>query len=354
MGRPEKWPPTPTVRDGRERLRFRGREWQLGPAGSDEAKQNYARLIAELAAGGACSSARTAAGPTVAEAAAAWLSAEAPRYGASHEMHAYRRALSVLVRLYGSTPARDFGPARLEAVMLAMATDEGWCRNHVNRQAARLRSVWRWAERHGWAPAGAWASLRTQPGLRAGDARVRHTPRRRACSEADVEAAAASAPTAVAAMLRLQLITGMRSGEVRTMRGGDLDRSGDVWLYRPRQHKTLHLGTNRIVALGPRAQALLTPFLRPEPDAYLFSPDGGLRPYGPSSYPQAVRRAAERAGLAGPQPGQCRHAFRDRVTSGMSLDAARASLGHSAVTMTARYGEEVDLAAAKEAARRMG
>jgi integrase len=40
------------------------------------------------------------------------------------------------------------------------------------------------------------------------------------------------------AMAQLQLHTGMGPGEVCRLRLADLDRTGDVWLYRPARHKS--------------------------------------------------------------------------------------------------------------------
>ena len=53
---------------------------------------------------------------------------------------------------------------------------------------------------------------------------------------------------------RVQALSGMRPGEVTAMRGADLDRSGDVWIYSPREHKGDYLGHARPIFLGPRAQ----------------------------------------------------------------------------------------------------
>ena len=54
----------------------------------------------------------------------------------------------------------------------------------------------------------------------------------------------------VADMVRLQRLTGMRPAEVCILRPIDLDRSGDVWLYRPQSHKTEHHGRERVIFLG--------------------------------------------------------------------------------------------------------
>ena len=45
------------------------------------------------------------------------------------------------------------------------------------------------------------------------------------------------------------------------MRACDIDMSGKVWLYRPARHKTEHHGHGRIIALGPKAQEVIRPFL---------------------------------------------------------------------------------------------
>ena len=56
-------------------------------------------------------------------------------------------------------------------------------------------------------------------------------------------------------MVRFQRLTGARPGEVCQLRPVDVDRSGDVWEYRPESHKTEHHGRERIIYIGPQAQA---------------------------------------------------------------------------------------------------
>ncbi len=56
------------------------------------------------------------------------------------------------------------------------------------------------------------------------------------------------------------------------MRLADLDRSGDVWIYRPVHHKTAYRGVAKEILLGPRCQGILEPFISRPDDAYLFSP----------------------------------------------------------------------------------
>jgi hypothetical protein len=64
----------------------------------------------------------------------------------------------------------------------------------------------------------------------------------------------------------------MRPGEVVIMRLCDIDRSGSDWNYRPHSHKTDHHGHERVIPIGPRAQEVLTPWLKAGLPAFLFSP----------------------------------------------------------------------------------
>jgi integrase len=76
----------------------------------------------------------------------------------------------------------------------------------------------------------------------------------------------------VKAMVELQTLTGMRPGEVCVMRTCDVDRSGRLWTYKPGSHKTAYRSHERTVYIGPKAQRVLEPFLKPELQAHVFSP----------------------------------------------------------------------------------
>jgi integrase len=64
----------------------------------------------------------------------------------------------------------------------------------------------------------------------------------------------------------------MRPAEECAMTTGSIDRSGNPWVYRPADHKTRHHGHDRAIMLGPKAQEILTPLLKLNPTAPLFSP----------------------------------------------------------------------------------
>ena len=52
----------------------------------------------------------------------------------------------------------------------------------------------------------------------------------------------------------------------------DVDRRGEVWLYRPESHKTEHRGHDRVIPIGPRGQEILRPYLLRKDTQPCYSP----------------------------------------------------------------------------------
>jgi integrase len=196
-------------------------------------------------------------------------------------------------------------------------------------------------------------------------------------------------------MIELQRLSGMRPGEVCSMRTIDVDASGRIWVYTPESHKTEHHGRKRQIYLGPKAQEILRPWLRAEMMAYLFSPGEAeaerhaeqresrrtrVQPsqqnrrrrkprkapgerYSVDSYRRAIaygikaanREAEPSESRAIPHwhPHQLRHNAATRLRREFGLDVARAVLGHSSPVVTEVYAE-LDGAKAAEAMERVG
>jgi hypothetical protein len=49
------------------------------------------------------------------------------------------------------------------------------------------------------------------------------------------------------------------ASEACAMRGCDIDTTGKLWLYRPESHKNEHREQERVIYLGPQAQAIAWP-----------------------------------------------------------------------------------------------
>ena len=114
-----------------------------------------------------------------------------------------------------------------------------------------------------------WPSL----GLRRGEPRQETPNRSGQCQKPIVERTIDHLTPTVKAMVRLQLASAMRPGEVCLMRASDLNMSGPIWEYRPETHKTEHHeGAFRVIMLGPKSQEIIRRFLRLNVGGYLFSP----------------------------------------------------------------------------------
>ena len=334
---------------GLARCRVQGKDHYLGRYGSPEAAAAYARLLDDLAAGQLPRAGK--AGPlTVAQLVASWQARVLPSYHPKGgEPYAIRRAVQPLLELFATLPARDLDAPRLEQVRQQMIK-LGWCASHINRQVLRLRGLWRWAELQGHVPHGSWAHLRALPSLGRNNHAVRHTRAVQPCTWETVKAVLPYCPPMPKVMLLLQWWSGLRCGEICRMRAAEIDRSGPVWYYRPIEHKNTWRGQIRVAALGKKCQALLYKLL-PLAEEYVFV-SRQRRPYLTVSYARAILIASRRAGVS-LHPYQCRHAFKQRVTRLLGLDAARAALGQASLGSTNGYAAQQDLDLARRVAERL-
>jgi integrase len=212
------------------------------------------------------------AGTTVYEVALAYIR-HAEEYYRSNPKEVEKIKLSVrpLRQLYGRTPAATFDSLALEAVQAAMI-EAGLARSTINKRVRVLKRLFKWAARRKMSPASVYGELLTIEGLKRGRSKARETEPVTPVPQEHIDAVLPLVNRHVRAMILLELLCGARPGEICIMRRADIDTSGRVWLYRPRKHKNLWRGHNRQIFLGPQAQEIVKEFLRPDLDAYLFSP----------------------------------------------------------------------------------
>lgn len=197
-----------------------------------------------------------------------------------------RAASRILKQLYGNTAAREFGPLALQVVRDGFIA-AGWNRTYCNQQTLRVRRIFRWAvEQEIVPPTDKVRALDALKGLKKGKSEAPEPVPVRPVSDLHLEAAADKASPPVAAMMRLQRLTGMRPGEVCMMRTADIDRKEKPWRYIPQSHKTQGHGVERVIYLGPKAIELVKPFLTLKPDQYLFRPSEAVK------WTRAKRKAA--------------------------------------------------------------
>src|SRR4051794_29999642 len=139
--------------------------------------------------------------------------------------------------------------------------EAGRSRRLINKDVHRIRGMFKWAAGEELYPGDALAALGAVAGLEKGRSAAQERPPIRPVAEDMVEATLPHLSPRVAAMVRLQLLTAARPGEVCAIRPCDVDRSQTVWIYRPGSHKTEHHGRERVIAIGPKAQGVLAPWL---------------------------------------------------------------------------------------------
>ncbi len=374
----------------------------LGRWDDPEVAERYARLIAEWNANGRLSAAPPGSSMTILELVDRFSIYAEDAYGETREFANYRPALRPLLRLYGRTSAAEFGPKALK-VLRETYVAEGISRRTVNDRVGRIKRMFKWAAGEELVPASAYHALCTVVGLRRGRTAAHDPAPRRPVDDAMVRLTLPHLSDVIQAMVKVQRLVGMRSGELCRMRGRDLEMTGEVWEYHVAHHKGSWRGNQLIYPLGPRAQEILTPYLNPNLDAPLFSPadserqrraalslsrqtpiTAGNRPgsnrsrtpawkpgeaYGPDTYARAIARGCEKAfpppdGLTKEQrakwvkehrwtPHQLRHARATEERKRGGIEAAQLILQHQRCDVTQVYAER-DREAARKLALRYG
>ena len=252
---------------------------------------------------------------------------------------------------YGKRQAVDFGPKCLKHILDEMVRQD-LSRSYVNCQLGRAKRMFRWAVAEELIPMSVYQRLTTVDGLRYGQCAARETDAVEPVADSIVDATLPLVRPVVADMIRFQRLTGCRPEEACRVRPIDVDRGRDIWLYEPENHKTKHHGKQRPIFVGPKAQAVLRPYLLREPELWCFVSKLRRR-YSTDSYRRAIQRACQRAGIEKWSPNQLRHSAGTEIRREFGIETASAVLGHSNLSTTQIYAE-ADRRRAMEAARRLG
>lgn len=382
-----------------------GKNFYLGKFNSPESWERYYRLLAQSKATPAASldvSDREAL--AVKELMAAfWIHAKkhyVKNGEPTSEIGYYRYALRELKELYASTAVSAFGPLALKAVRQAMLDRGTLSRKGINARVERIRRMFRWGVSEQLVDVTVYQALLTVRGLQKGRTEARENAPIGPVADHVVDATLPHLQNVVADMVRFQRLTGARPAEVCILRPMDVDRTGEVWWYRPESHKCEHHETDRgrIIFIGPKAQEVLLPYLLRDAAAYCFSPaeseaarkaamranrktrvqpsqadrskPGAKRKPGERytrvSYRKAVHRACDLADkqTQGPRlpgtrivprwsPNRLRHSAATAIADRYDIDAARCVLGHSNPRTTSIYAEP-DLAKAADVMKAVG
>ncbi len=291
-------PPTYRKRKGythaivtlRDSATGRARDFWLGDYGTPESRELYHRLIAEWELRGRRwpilpGEIPQAAGPAAMTIDELLIEYRrwAERYYCPEHITVLKMVFAVLRKYYGSTPAADFGPNKLRMLRDQMILGDAnadpprkpWSRKCINTAVQRIRHLFKWAAARELIPPTIHQALSTLEPLKRGRTAARETKRIGPVSRELLWSSFRHMSRPVRTLVRLQLLTGARAGELVGMRVCDIDidpQSG-IWVYRPEQHKNAFREHDRTIYLGPRAQRVLRRLLIGRPfTAFFFSP----------------------------------------------------------------------------------
>ena len=398
---------------GQALVQIRGKRIYLGRHGSAESRERYRQLLTQYLASPQSPQPiqHPTQSPTVSELILAYYQFAQTYYvkagRATDEVAGIRSALRRLRLQYGTCLAKDFGPKAFKTVREGMI-QEGLSRKYINDSMARIRRMYRWAASEELLPASVHQNLNAVPGLKRGRSKAKETRPVAAVSQATIEATIPYLPPVIADMVRLQLLSGCRPQEICQLKPQDIDRNAEVWAYRPANHKNEHRGHQRVIFLGPQAQAILKPYLVRSADAYCFSPIESERSrrenkkvghnlslgksatkarskrrirdhYDRHTYRRAIHRACDKA-FPHPKyhsldesvqteaqveavkrwqshhrwsPNQLRHSTATQLRKGFGLEGAQTVLGHAHANTTEIYAE-IDWERARSIMREVG
>ncbi len=349
---------------GQGYARVNGRQIYFGDYDEPESRQRYDAAIARYLANN-----RTLPGAqadlTIVELCADYLRFAEGYYGNSSTMTWVREAIRILRRLYGSSPAAEFSPLKLQDCRQVWI-ERGLARKTVNSYVSTTKRIFKWASAQEKVPGETYQALQSVGGIKRGRTNAAETAKVQPVADKDIEAIRPFVSRQIWALVQLQLLTAARGGELVKLRPVDIDMEGEVWIARPQDHKLAYKEKARELFIGPAAQRLLRDFLLREPDAYLFSPREAERDrhaaapthrrkrqrpdpkkterkvgahYTPDSYRRCVARACEAAGIETWTPHRLRHNAATTIRREYGIEAAQLILGHANGAITEIYAE---------------
>ena len=370
-----------------------GKIQYLGQYGSPESKTAYARLVAE-SRNPVIRPSKDEQSLSVAELAAAFLEHTRTTLETANYTHHRIVIADFLLKLYGTdTSADDFRPSCLKLVRQDMVESKRLCRSMVNDYTRRITRMFTWGVEEEYVNPNTALALKAVKALPSGYPGTFENEPREPVPDEVIRRTLPFMPSTLAALVKLQRLTGCRPSEIFKMRVGEIDTTTDpdLWMYRLPQHKTeKKTKRKKVIPLGKPEQEILAPFLiDKEPEAAVFSPRQAVEErnaekranrkskmtpsqaarvskprqiaefYNKDTYRQAVEYAINKGNKVLPEeeqipywtPYQIRHTAATAMELEENFEASMILLDHEKPTTTARYTTQARLKKMKELAR---
>ena len=347
-----------------------GRTYYLGEFDSKESRDKFNRLVAEYLTNPSFGIEKGR--QSIAESVVAFLKHAKSYYGEGSEFEKYSRALAPMVELYSDLNIRDFGIQEFKAIR------EQWirkkhAREYVNKQAKRIIAFVKWLVGEGMLEPTVHQALRCVQPLKKGRCDCPESEKVRPVDEATIEKTIPHLSPVVADMVRLQSLIGCRPGELVKLKPAMVDTSGSVWVITIEEHKNSWRGHLRKIYVGPKAQAILKPYLDRPKDAFCFSPAESMeqrlqarasnritamscgnrrgsnrvsspkkkpgQSYSTITYCKAIHYACRKARIPLWSPNQLRHKVATELREREGVESASVILGHAHLPTTEIYAE---------------
>lgn len=374
-------------------VRIDGNDVMLGDWNSPTSKEKYQRVVAEWLSNDALPN-RNDKQITVTEICIDYTKECNNRYllpsgKHSTEFDTAKRVMRDLRRLFGSTDAVEFKAIRFKAIRDEFVR-QGLSRYVCNKYSRHVIRAFKLASENEKLPPENYLSMRSVESLKKGKTNAHETTPILPVDVEIIDTTLQHLNSIVGDMVRVQLLTGMRPGEVCQLKPADIDRSEKIWVFKPKQHKNEHRGHSRAVCLGEQAQVILRPYVLRDDDSFCFDPsesveqhrrkrnlervtppnhgnfkdktnpklEPGWKPgncYTTNSYRRAIHRACDSAKIPRWSPNRIRKtaATNIRKITG-SLEGAQAVLGHKSRSTTERFYAEIDVTLAAEVMAKIG
>jgi integrase len=350
-----------------------GRTYYLGKYGSPESRVKYYQYLALYKTDPTFGVEKESV--SIAEAVVSFLKHAKSYYRSGDEYYQCCHACKPLVSMFGTVHLSDFSTKVFKAYRQHWVSS-GNARGYVNKQSQRLMRIVSWWVSEELIDPGVLHKIREIEPLKKGRCDCPETEPVKPVDDATIEKTLPHLSPVVADMVRLQAVLGCRPGELCKLKPSMIDQSKDIWIIRLQEHKNAWREDNRprIIAVGPKAQQILNPYLARPASEFCFQPKESVEQrlraresqrktprscgnrrgtnrkttpkrvpgesFSTNTYGRAIAYACKKAQIPLWSPNQLRHKVATELRELEGIEAASVILGHAHLPTTEIYAEK--------------